>query len=385
MHVGPHKTGTTTIQFSMNLNKNLLKKNGVYYPSSGWVSDSLPGHHNLAWELSENGLFSEKYGAWAELIAELNQVNFDKIILSSEDFCTLPREKIHQIYDYLKDFDVHIVIYVRRQDQCLQSAWSEKIKSAKDDTEWLSFSEYVAQVDYKFPYYDYYTLIQKWSDVFGKPQIIVRVLEKNQLHGTLFNDFLTSCEVPNPEQYQDADDMNLSPGIKTIVINRELKQRLHGKLDKGAMLRFYFSIRDYANLAGWNRDKWSFIDQDLHQKLMEKYRSSNQKVAREFFGCDELFLEPFEEKNLSNFTANDFSRTELLHAFAFITSAMLSAKQDQELVRENILLRKEIESIYASKKWKLLVKLALARKKLFKPVKKQEVMDETDLYPHWSP
>lgn len=363
MHVGPHKTGTTTIQFSMNLNKNLLKKNGIYYPKSGFVSEGLPGHHNLAWELSGNDRYAEKYGTWSDLVSELNRVNFDRIILSSEDLCTLPREKVIQINEYLKDFDVHIVIYVRRQDQRLQSAWSEKIKNAKDDTEWLSFPEFVARVDYKFPYYDYYTLIQKWSDVFGKPKIIVRVLEKNQLRGTLFNDFLTACEVPNPEQYQDADDMNLSPGIKTIVINRELKQRLHGKLDKGAMLRFYFSIREYADLAGWNRDKWSFIDKELHQKIMEMYRSSNQKIAREFFGRDELFLEPFEEKNLSNFTANDFSRTELLHAFAFITSAMLSAKQDQELVRENILLRKEIESIYASKKWKLLVKLALARKK----------------------
>ena len=363
MHVGPHKTGTTTIQFSMNLNKNLLKKNGIYYPKSGFVSEGLPGHHNLAWELSGNDRYAEKYGTWSDLVSELNRVNFDRIILSSEDLCTLPREKVIQINEYLKDFDVHIVIYVRRQDQRLQSAWSEKIKNAKDDTEWLSFPEFVAQVDYKFPYYDYYTLIQKWSDVFGKPKIIVRVLEKNQLRGTLLNDFLTACEIPNPEQYQDADDMNLSPGIKTIVINRELKQRLHGKLNKGAMLRFYFSIREYADLAGWNRDKWSFIDKELHQKIMEMYRSSNQKIAREFFGRDELFLEPFEEKNLSTFTASDFSRTELLHAFAFITSAMLSAKQDQELVRENILLRKEIESIYASKKWKLLVKLALARKK----------------------
>lgn len=345
-------------------------RDGVYYPDSGLVSDSLPGHHNLAWELSGNYRFSKKHGTWADLIAELEQISYNKIILSSEDLCTLPQEKILQIQDYLKDYDVFIVTYMRRQDQRLQSAWSEKIKSIKDDTVWLSFSDYFLHADYEFPYYDYYAIIQKWCGIFGKSKIIVRVLEKKQLQGTLFHDFLTTCEIRNPEQYEDADDMNLSPGIKTIVINQELKKRLQGKLDKGAMLRFYFSIRDYADSAGWNRDKWSFIDQDLHQKIMTTYKASNEKVAREFFGRDELFIEPFEEKNLSNFTVDDFSRTELIDAFAFITSTMLSAKQDQELVRENILLRKEIESIYASKKWKLLVKLALARKKLRKPVGK---------------
>ncbi len=370
MHIGPHKTGTTTIQFSMNFNKSILAKSSVYYPNSGLVSDSLPGHHNLAWELSGNYRFSKKHGTWADLNTELEQISYDKIILSSEDLCTLPREKILQIQDYLKDYDVFIVTYVRRQDQRLQSAWSEKIKSIKDDTVWLSFPDYLAQADYEFPYYDYFALIQKWSDVFGRDKIIVRVLEKNQLRGTLFHDFLATCEVSNPEQYDDSDDMNLSPGIKTIAINREFKQRLQGKFDKGAMLRFYFSLRDYADSAGWNKDKWSFIDRELHQKIMDKYKVSNQKVAREYLERDELFLEPFEEKNLSHFTASNFSQTELVNLFAFVTSTMLSAKQDKELVRENILLKKEIESIYASKKWKLLVKLALMRRKLQKPAKK---------------
>lgn len=366
IHIGPHKTGTTTIQFSMNFNKNALLKKGVYYPDSGLVSDSLPGHHNLAWELSGNYRFSENHGTWSDLTAELARSNFESVILSSEDLCALPRDKILQIHDYLADYDVFIVTYARRQDQRLQSAWSEKIKSIKDDSVWLSFPDYLAQADYNFPYYDYYALYQKWSDIFGKSKIIVRVLERSQLHGTLFHDFLITCGIANPEKYADSDDMNLSPGIKTIIINQELKKRLHGKLDRGAMLRFYFSVRDYADGAGWNNGKWSFIDRDLHHTIMEKYKTSNQRVAREYLGRDELFLEAFEERNPVRPDPNDFSRVELMDLFAHITASMLSTKQDQELVRENILLKKEIESIYTSRKWKLLVKLALVNKLLRK-------------------
>lgn len=51
IHIGPHKTGTTTLQFSLFLNKDKLKKNGILYPDSGIISAKLPGHHNLAWEI----------------------------------------------------------------------------------------------------------------------------------------------------------------------------------------------------------------------------------------------------------------------------------------------------------------------------------------------
>ena len=50
IHVGPHKTGTTSIQFYLHSNRRALAKQGVAYPS---FYPPLPCHNQLALAFAE--------------------------------------------------------------------------------------------------------------------------------------------------------------------------------------------------------------------------------------------------------------------------------------------------------------------------------------------
>jgi len=236
-----------------------------------------------------------------------------------------------------------VILYLRRQDLWLQSMWAEMLKKGENETFHISLQEWIESRLTKSNTCDYDKLIEKWGAVFGRSNVIPRVLEKSQLRGTLFQDFLSACQVADAMRFRDTIEMNVSPGIKTLVLIREFKKLLEGKLDGGSRIKFYNALSDYAASAGWNDKPWSLIDQDLHTRTMEHFKDGNRQIAREYFGRDELFLDKYDEKRLTRFTLDDFNAIELFDVFSFIASNEFNFEQERDLVQENFYLKKEIE------------------------------------------
>lgn len=95
---------------------------------------------------------------------------------------------------------------------------------------------------------------------------------------------------------------------------------------------------------------------------MKHFSIGNRQIAQEYFGRDELFLEKFDEKRLTRFSLDDFEADELFDVFSFIASTECNFKQERDLVEENIYLKKEIEAIYSSRKWRLLERIINIKK-----------------------
>src|SRR6266540_6893551 len=84
VHIGLHKTGSTSIQKMLVENECWLRNHGIYVPKAGRALGH--GDRLLAWELNRRPGFggSAQFDA---LSHELGEANFpDKIVLSSEDF-----------------------------------------------------------------------------------------------------------------------------------------------------------------------------------------------------------------------------------------------------------------------------------------------------------
>jgi len=326
IHVGPRKTGTTTIQIALLHNQDRLLKNGVLVPEIGRGYPDSAAQHNLAWELLNYNAYKRDLGNWEDLLKFLENRTEQKVILSSEVFSSLDVEKISKIREYLKQYDVKIITYLRRQDQAFQSIWAQNTKTGESEKvngdfyNWLDHNQSFINRHGM----DYYKLLDKWSSVFGKDNIIVRVLEKNQLNGTLFSDFLLACEVDNPERYKTCKNQNVSPGIKTIILISELKKRLEGKLDRKTRVRFYSQIGLFGLRQGWSDQKLNLIDEKTYNKIMGRYNKNNQKIAQEYFGREDLFLEPFNEKDLTRFSIEEFDPKEILDAFAYAYEMILA-------------------------------------------------------------
>lgn len=89
LHVGTHKTGTTSFQALLSNNTADFERQGLYYPIAG---RSYPrtrlfyGHHNLAWELTGDRRYRTRAGSIETLAAELERTNPTAVLLSSEIF-----------------------------------------------------------------------------------------------------------------------------------------------------------------------------------------------------------------------------------------------------------------------------------------------------------
>lgn len=117
LHVGTHKTGTTSIQKWLHEQSAMLLDVGVLVPQMGRPFQNTSGHHNLAWELSGDPRFSEAYGTRRELFDELSSICHESVILSSEDFgCVSNKPDVLKSFldEFRKnDYQVNLIVYLR--------------------------------------------------------------------------------------------------------------------------------------------------------------------------------------------------------------------------------------------------------------------------------
>ncbi|MEY2976835.1 MAG: hypothetical protein RLZZ435_974 [Cyanobacteriota bacterium] len=206
LHIGTHKTGTTFLQNILRENRDKLREFDYYYPRSAIPNSSLPGHHLLPRsvsdarekfdEISKKTIVTDKI--WNELLEELKTQNLNKIIISSEDFCLLDHGEILKVREYLRDFRVEIIVYLRRQDEFLLSLYSELVKKG--------YYQNLESVLYEYEErFDYYSLLNTWADVFAKDHLKVGIYQKSGVKNNLLFDFLAKIDL-----HLDVQDLQLN-------------------------------------------------------------------------------------------------------------------------------------------------------------------------------
>jgi hypothetical protein len=118
IHIGTHKTGTKSLQHTLNTLQRRLAELGFLYPLSGRPSIAPHAHHNIAWEISKDYRFRAARGRIDDLCEEVSHSDRD-VILSSEDFqCSAHHaEGFGAFVERLRrcGLDVKLVVYFRNQ------------------------------------------------------------------------------------------------------------------------------------------------------------------------------------------------------------------------------------------------------------------------------
>lgn len=132
LHIGTHKTATTTIQDTFAHNAGLLAQYGVVYPKLGKAS----GHHGLVSDWVSLPKIYNLPGGSLENFRRLAEkyANTDKtIFLSSEEFSRgrdATRPDFTAIRDVLAGFDqISVICTLREQWQFIQSIYLEVSKT----------------------------------------------------------------------------------------------------------------------------------------------------------------------------------------------------------------------------------------------------------------
>lgn len=149
--MGAHKTGTTSIQFTLDNHRALLKELGVYYPENHPIfKGKRTGHFGYAHALtntdSSESDKADRFIASITDTANCADSSIHTVLLSAEpayrhiqgfrdeplwadstadDFWLQRKRYLQDLKKSLSDFDVEIVLFIRRQDSMVESLYQE--------------------------------------------------------------------------------------------------------------------------------------------------------------------------------------------------------------------------------------------------------------------
>ena len=169
-HVGPHKTGSTSLQFRLLKSREWLREHSFEYPAFGIpTSAHVFAHHQICSFLAGGAA-----GAGDVTASSLRSCVNDhpQIILSSEDFIYLARDKLKAFRDSFYDYDIEVVIFVRSPVDLWPSHWQELVKHGRHET----FIEYLGafcgwNTTIQAQIMNPYVQASKFSDVFGRDHL----------------------------------------------------------------------------------------------------------------------------------------------------------------------------------------------------------------------
>src|ERR1700730_1496523 len=118
LHIGTHKTATTSVQHLLDGHPRELEASGLLYPKVGRPDEAAAGHHNLAWEIASDRRVRPGFGTADDLIRELANTS-QNVILSSEDFesSVHHRDRFESFIQAIQSLGIQmsLVIFLRNQ------------------------------------------------------------------------------------------------------------------------------------------------------------------------------------------------------------------------------------------------------------------------------
>lgn len=197
LHIGNHKTGTSSLQFFLNKKKKFLLKKKILYLTK---NDST-NHHNLSWQAIRHFYFNKSKQNINDILDEINKNKNFNILISSENFETLNFTKEFHIFikKVKKTHKLKIIWTIREQFSYLISLLSmlinkgafinnfedlvdKIIKSGK-----LKFEPYI----FWFNYIQQYEKIRKVFKIYKKDIILILYSKKNNI----FKDFCRGISI----------------------------------------------------------------------------------------------------------------------------------------------------------------------------------------------
>jgi hypothetical protein len=195
VHVGAHKTGTTSIQALLAANESTFRATGVFLPQAGRIDPASAGHHNIAWELGHDRRFNAAYGSFADALDEIAACSAPIVCLTSEDFELMhaDRAALQAIRDGLAGvgYETRAILYVRPQADYLESLYATIVH------DWdVVFSTFVDNLIgagiHGSSCFEYDKLADALADVFGRRNMIVRAYDASRPAPELLQEFATT-------------------------------------------------------------------------------------------------------------------------------------------------------------------------------------------------
>jgi len=205
LHIGPHKTATTSVQQWLLSAQQKLIKNGIYYPTPEKYG---PGHAELAWELVGLNNIQMSYERINHYIAEALNLKADKLLISSEELCYGVLNK--SLHNFQKNSGLKIDVLITMNDYVnrLKSSIYETIRhGATYDFQAFNYMDFIIKHPGVRP-----NFLHEVTLAFPNSKIVVMMVDKNnpnKIFETIKNYLNLDIELPKNKIINSLRDRHL--------------------------------------------------------------------------------------------------------------------------------------------------------------------------------
>lgn len=303
VHIGTEKTGTSTIQSFLSVNRERLKETRILYPS-GAVGPDAPSHLKLVAfardddrrcadvhdKLGVKSLLDFRKDFQKSFYEECNAEKFDYVVLSSEHLSSRLNRKteIQRLKSLLEPLGkCDIVLYLRAQEELVVSAYSTSV--------WVgSTKKFSAFLDGATtqPYYDYKLLCDMWADVFGDDSLKVRIFSKSEfVDGDLIRDFIATSGIPvSLAACQIPPNQNESIGALYLEFLRQFNQYLPHMGRHTNFLRDPQQGNLLSIISQLNGGAKASLPFNIAQSFRSRFLGDNAYVAKKYLNREDGIL-----------------------------------------------------------------------------------------------
>ncbi|WP_020179574.1 hypothetical protein [Methylopila sp. M107] len=335
LHIGPHKTGTTSIQDALFENTEKLAEIGLRYPAiTGDRAGRLRRNHTPLTRrssLKHASLMGSTY--WDELSRKLETVD-DSIVISSEHFaeCLKIAQNYERVIEFFESRGFHVVVvaYVRDQPAWLNSWYTQ------DQRNFLSRDSFTQFLDRALEE----GLVDPWAFLrrpIDDDRVDVRVVAFEQaVRIGITRSFLDVIGAPADLDVPEPKASNQNLGVKGVYAAQEIMRRVDGRIKSMPNYNvLYERFKRLMRGRDWEKTAYIGFTPEQEALIRARYADSNDSFARAFFGVDWATLCPPRTAALREFdfeAASEADKRDVMEVVDQMVEAIEASRADAGVV-----------------------------------------------------
>jgi hypothetical protein len=299
VHVGPHKTGSTSIQWFLQENGPELLKHGYFVPES---ETKRGAHHALAEGLAGLDVGEHREPLVARSIAAIAETPAQAIIISSEALEGLLKSRQHTetFFNRVHELSLKpkLILFPRNQPQWINSSYASSVKSfRRSDSFQPGVLGFAQSPGARF---------SRWiqlAETHGA-ELIARPFSMETLRRGVIPEFLRSIGITSSQFRDRAVRRNEAVGPFTVSVAREVLRSIGKEMTWLQAKKCKVELADYLRQNNCTDAAYCGLSTTFARHVEEELRSDNDLFAQAAWG--KSWADVFAADVTEQFVPNDF-------------------------------------------------------------------------------
>src|SRR5215216_5792389 len=328
VHVGPHKTGTTSIQWFLQENRAELLKLGYFVPES----DTKRGaHHALAERLAGLDVGEDRESLVTRSIAAVAETPAQAVIISSEALEGLFRneQNTEAFFNEIRELNLEpkLIVFPRNQPQWINSSYASSVRTfRRSDSFEVCALRFAQSPDAKF---------SRWiqlAETHGA-ELIAQPFSKETLRRGVIPGFLRSIGISSAQFRDHAVRRNEAVGPFTVNVAREVLRSIGKEMTWLQAKKCKVELARYLRENNCTDSGYCGLSTPLARYVEEELRCDNDAFAQRVW--QKRWADVFAPDVTEEFAPNDF---EMHRPSWFVARRLKRATSDMKDFAQQILL-----------------------------------------------